>query len=78
MNPEQKICKDCIHARPTAWWDLIFIFNRYEYAMCAAETNPVDGVPEHYCSTQRQWFGECKPQGLLFEPKNTQRQKGAQ
>ncbi len=65
-------CKDC------KWMKKDWMFSpKCARAAKVEETmNYVTGevnksVHMFYCSTERQVFGDCKPEGLLFEPKES-------
>lgn len=65
---EIKFCKDCKHIRPSS---------NHEFSECSVldvhETDYVSGervlVSIKYCDRTRMRNGDCKPEGMLFEPK---------
>jgi hypothetical protein len=55
MNEEQKFCKNCEHYRgglfrPRYWFD---------YPHCNVIKEPVKGLPEFTCHTNRAWENRC-------------------
>ncbi len=76
MNKETKFCKDCKHYRPEfipKWWDFR---NNYKGALCMAkpfvhvdlETGERTSTGS-FPSIIRMAFGECGPEGKLWEAK---------
>jgi hypothetical protein len=78
-----KLCRDCVFAKPTPWWDAAGWYGRrYEFAKCqraealhrAASVRLTDGAYEkaeqHFCTTARDAScGMCLPEARWFEPK---------
>lgn len=76
------LCKDCRHAKRSLIDRIVFSFRSYTYAKCAASPYPkrwevlelIDGrrrgkTETLHCQTARQAFGDCGPEGKLYEPK---------
>lgn len=55
-----KLCKDCKFVKPTAWWELPFIFRRYEFAHCV---HPIAGFFEW---DKNDWLVDGKPRGFTL------------
>ena len=79
-----KLCRDCVFAKPTAWWDLAGWGERYRFAKCLhpnaiqkpANIRLTDGVIEEakrdYCNTARHPdLDMCLPEARWFKPKRT-------
>lgn len=69
MSESQKnppLCKDCEYVR-IGWFYLLF--TGYEFAMCGATINTVDGSSENYCQIRRRFNNLCGEEGKLFKQK---------
>ena len=76
---DPRLCRDCRWVKPTAWWDMPFLLDRYRFAKCQRpeavfiprQVNSVSGRvssgEQHYCETMRDF--DCGPSGKLWEPR---------
>lgn len=67
QQDKSRLCKDCEFV-VTNWLQLLF--TGYEFEMCGAVTNLIDGTPDTYCQVMRRFNHLCGEEGKLFKQKD--------
>lgn len=68
---EQRLCIDCKWAKKS-WYDIWGNATCVHVKAAPISTSLVTGTKTQertFCSSQRLNYGECKPEGLLWEPR---------